>query len=889
MKIWSCTACLIAFLLINFPVQAQIEEPVRVLVLHGGWDEGIWDGGFDNHLVNALQARLTVPHQISFQRLGVGSLTDEATVEFYKNFVVSIVASMGVDIIVSVLPAAAEFVKQLQVYNTLPLVMVLPGAAANDAELTSDRVKTVLARSDLSIVNTLSVASQLQPGASTIEVFVGSERDELQFGAAARRIINESFSEYAAKFHYNMSVPDTEEYLSLLSDESIVLTLPYMAGDRSSNFDSLKLFQRLSSASAVPLFGIADPFLGYGLTGGYFHTAEAYATAASEAVFALVEDTNVESPQVGDEFGSIIFDYNQVQRFSLPVNSLEQPFTVLNQPSSLLAEYRNTVYVTVLMFFALAIITYQLFRALKKSEAAKLQLQVSERRAKESQLRYEVLARSTLDVIWTWDQTKRQTTYCSPSIMQLAGYTPEEFLNLSMRDIMTEESAEKALQLVFSTALGSTVFEVDLIHKDGSKVPCEIAAQPIVEGGKSVDQWVGVTRDISKRKQQESNRLILEGQLRQAQKFESLGTLAGGIAHDFNNMLGVMIGLNELLKLKLADNAAATAIVDKLMETADRAKALVSQILAFSRQGNLNKTELDLGELAADALQLVQAGLPKSVKLEKVLSENPIQIIADPNQVSQVLIVILTNAFEALEQEHGEIHFELNELEIGRRTECLHGHLLPGKYAKITVSDNGLGVSSDRIDKIFDPFYTSKDLGSGMGLSIARGLVLAHKGGIDFRSVPFKGSSISVYFPVSSSSNDKAKDGSLLGKASRSTILLIDDQIDLLETVGMMLDALGHDCIQCADPKQALELIASDGDQFDIVITDYSMPEVTGIDIANFCATKRPTVPVILATGYSDSAHFVNSGEETRHHILSKPFGLDELKAVLNTVSTSSA
>jgi CheY-like chemotaxis protein len=255
--------------------------------------------------------------------------------------------------------------------------------------------------------------------------------------------------------------------------------------------------------------------------------------------------------------------------------------------------------------------------------------------------------------------------------------------------------------------------------------------------------------------------------------------------------------------------------------------------------------------------------------------------------VAQVLVTILTNAFEALEQEQGEINFSISEVEITQRRECLHGHLVPGRYAKVTVSDNGLGISKDRIDKIFDPFYTSKELGNGMGLSIARGIVMAHNGGIDLISVPFKGTAISIYLPAHAANTSIAPQPRSTPKLTRSTILLIDDQADLLETVGMMLDVLGHDCIQCSDPRQAMEIIGGTESKFDLVITDYSMPNVTGLDIANLCAQKRPSVPVIVATGYNDSTTLSSSVDGGEYKVLNKPFGFNELKAMLNSVLIS--
>jgi PAS domain S-box-containing protein len=886
MKVWACIVSLCAFLLAFAPAQAQTEDPFRVLVLHGAWSERLWDSNFDQQFSTALTERINTPFELSFQRIDSGPLADERVVEFYTETVNGIVSTAGVDLIVAVLPAAVAFVKTLNSYMTLPMVLTLPSDPAEYAGLPTNNFRVVQPSADDAIRNTVAAAIQLHPDATIIEVFSGPPNDDFKLVDVARKVVEQDFSEYELIMHSSMPMAELEAYLGSLKSNSIVLTLPGMSFAASEPEKTSQRLSQLAAASTKPLYGFADPFLGSGIAGGYFYTVEEYAIASADAVVSLVDDIPFDPAPSGD-YSSYLFDYDQVQRHNLQLNRLEMPYAVRNQPGSLLQDYRNTVLVVGVVFLLFGVVLYFLFRALKLSESAKGQLQLSESQARESQSRYELLTKNTLDVIWTWDQEQRQTTYCSPSIEQLTGYTVSEFLRLGIRDIMTEESAANTLALVFAPSREAGMFDVELVCKDGSKTWCEVAAQSMAEPGKQSNQWVGITRDISKRKQAENERLALEGQLLQVQKFESLGTLAGGIAHDFNNMLGVMIGLNELLKLKVADDPAAIDIIGKLMATADRAKDLVGQILAFSRQSNLHKVNFNLGELAADSLQLIRSGMPKSVKLEQDLGSSPIEVVADSNQVAQVLVIILTNAFEALEQEQGEIDFSISEVEISSKKECLHGHLEPGMYAKVTVSDNGLGVSQDRIDKIFDPFYTSKDLGNGMGLSIARGIVMAHNGGIDFRSTPFKGSTVAIYLPAHVAKVSTLPQSNRVSSLTRSTILLIDDQTDLLETVGMMLDVLGYDCIQCSDPRQAMDIIAETANEFDLVITDYSMPNVTGLDIANLCAQKRSSVPVILATGYNDSSILLSTIDGLEHHVLNKPFGFNELKVMLNSVLSS--
>ncbi len=883
MKTWACIVCLFTFMFVSAISRAAEEPPFRVLVLHGEWNMRIGMQTFDQQFAKVLSEQTATPVDLSFQSLAVGPSADPEVVEFYRSMVNGIIDTLEVDLIVATLPNTVSFIQSLDSYMSVPMVLVLPSKTDDYSSLPTDKFRVVQSPMGHSIRKTLIAAIKLQPEASKIEVFSGPIVDELGLVDEAAKIIEQEFSSHELVTHIGMPIADTLSYLASVGEDSIILTLPALSFDAIQPEQIKRIFRQFSDASTQPVYGIAEFFLGSGVTGGYYYTSEHFADSAAAAVVSLLTKAPFSS-YAENVSSSYVFDYEEVKHRNLDLSRLGEPYKFVNQPKSYFQENRITVLISSVVFLLFCVALYFLYIALKKSEAAKKQLELSEQEARESKLRYELLTANTQDVLWVWDQDKLETTYCSPAIEQLTGYTPAEFIELELSDYIAGSSLEEATKRIAGSKLDSNVFEVELIKRDSTRLWCEVAVHPIMEDSKFTNQWVGVTRDITKRKQEEGDRLALESQLRQSQKFESLGTLAGGIAHDFNNMLGVMVGLNELLKLKTTDNPSATAIIDKLIVTTDRAKSLVGQILAFSRQSDLNKTQMNIVELANDALQIVQSGILKTIKLNNHLADEPIEVLADPNQVSQVFMIILTNAYEALEQEQGEIDFSIKIITIASMQECLHGRLEPGRYAKITVSDNGLGVSKERIEKIFDPFYTSKDLGTGMGLSVARGIVIAHNGGIDFTSVPFKGSTISIYLPALVTKPRETVQFSEDSAPRRSKILLIDDQVDLLETVAMMLDAIGHDCIQCSDSNEAMELITGSEVQFDLVITDYSMPGVSGLDIARATAEKRPNIPVILATGYNEPADTINGNGATEYEILNKPFGFNELKTLISKV-----
>jgi CheY-like chemotaxis protein len=279
----------------------------------------------------------------------------------------------------------------------------------------------------------------------------------------------------------------------------------------------------------------------------------------------------------------------------------------------------------------------------------------------------------------------------------------------------------------------------------------------------------------------------------------------------------------------------------------------------------------------------MQTGTPKSISLKFRDDGLTTHVLADSNQLSQVFINTLTNAYEAVDEHEGEISVSAEVAQLSVKAKFLHGELAQGRYALVKISDNGIGLKKEEIEKIFDPFYTSKEMGNGMGLAIARGIIIGHGGAIDIESEYGEGTSVSIYIPIVETGSESAGLVKPIDTdAVRSTIVLVDDQEDLLETVALMLKELGHECISCIDPKIALDVIGNPALEIDLVITDYSMPGISGLDIRQFCVEHRPNVPVILATGYSERIAQDISLSKTPNLVLNKPFGFNELKRIIN-------
>ena len=368
------------------------------------------------------------------------------------------------------------------------------------------------------------------------------------------------------------------------------------------------------------------------------------------------------------------------------------------------------------------------------------------------------------------------------------------------------------------------------------------------------DAVLGVSIDITKAKQAEEERRNMEAQLQQAHKMESIGTLAGGIAHDFNNILGIIIGNSELALDDIPEWNSAKLNLKEILTASLRAKDVVRQLLSFARKTRLEKKPTHIVPIVKESLKLLRSSIPTNIEIRRTIPTNVDTILADPTQINQVLINLCTNAYHAMPDE-GIIEVILKNVEeLGENAPAQHPDLNPGRYVNLTVSDTGHGIPKEEIDRIFDPYFTTKEIGkgTGMGLAVVHGIVKEHNGIITVESEPEKGTTFSIFFPVvekeviiESESTEKLPTGN-------EKILFIDDEESLVYVGRNRLERLGYQVETKTSSVEALELFRANPDQFDLVITDMTMPQMTGYHLVEEFLKIRPDIPIILCTGFSE-------------------------------------
>ena len=349
----------------------------------------------------------------------------------------------------------------------------------------------------------------------------------------------------------------------------------------------------------------------------------------------------------------------------------------------------------------------------------------------------------------------------------------------------------------------------------------------------------------------------LESQLIQSQKMEAIGTLAGGIAHDFNNILSAILGYIELAKIYTEPDGKVFQYLEEVFKAGTRAKDLVRQILSISRQAEHKRKPVDMGGIIRDALGMLKVTLPPSIEIREDITENVGLVEADPVQMHQVIMNLITNAGQSMREQGGILTVRLSQEEIHAtdRRKCLE--MEPGNYAKLTVSDTGHGVSLEDKKRIFDPYYTTKDqgVGTGLGLAVVQSIIKKHGGAVLFSSEPGKGTDFYIYLPVMAvngirESEHAAQEEPLL-PVGNERILLVDDEDSILETGREMLEYLGYSVETCVKSVDAWSLFLQSPDRFDLVVSDMTMPEMNGDELAQKMIALRPDLPVIICTGYN--------------------------------------
>lgn len=475
--------------------------------------------------------------------------------------------------------------------------------------------------------------------------------------------------------------------------------------------------------------------------------------------------------------------------------------------------------------------------------------QRTEKALAESQARFKDIFETAAAGMVIVHGVSRRIVEANPATAQMVGLSLKEIKGMAIDQLIRDSQSD---WLLLDDQHAINPLECRVMTKDGAAITVLKTMHPMRFNDE--DHWIVSFVSMQKVKEAEAAKRDAERQMHQAQHLQAIGTLAGGIAHDFNNILYGVIGYTQLALDDAPEDSVLRDNLNEVLQGSRRAKELVSQILAFSRQGDMGKKPIQTAPLIKEALKLIRASLPSTIVINTQIDVPTETILANPTQIHQVVMNLCTNAAHAIPPKGGLIDVSLKSETIAVEEEGLHGTIPPGVYVRLGVADNGSGIPGNVLHRIFDPFFTTKAQGegTGMGLAVVLGVIQAHEGGIRVASEPGSGSRFEVLLPAAPREEqiEEASDGPPPGGTER--ILLVDDESSIIHMGNRMLSKLGYHVTTCKEPTEAMALFQKEPDGFDLVITDLTMPTMKGTDLARLLLQIRPDLPVILCTGYGD-------------------------------------
>jgi PAS domain S-box-containing protein len=530
-------------------------------------------------------------------------------------------------------------------------------------------------------------------------------------------------------------------------------------------------------------------------------------------------------------------------------------------------------------------------------ESLRLQLEeltMSEAAARESEQLFRGIVEHSRDVLFRGNYRTLQYDYLSPSMKQLSGgFTADEVIAMGQPSFTSRfppEDLERVAVILgdlFAKGGGPYSAEYRLNGRDGiQRWVSEVGTAFPDESGVPL-YAIGSCRDITEQKEKEAEREKLESQLRRSQRLESLGTMIGGIAHDFNNLLTAIVGYADLLRIDGEDPEQRRDAIDAILTASLRARDLIREILTFSRQNVPQRIPVRVGMLVTETMRLLRASVPSNIVIDCLGDDLEEYVYGDPTELHQLLMNLCINAAQAM-PEGGRLTIEASVIDIedAASIPLMVGALSTGQYIRFAVEDTGGGMTDEVMQRMFEPFFTTKELrqGTGLGLAVVHGIVLDSQAALAVTSSPGKGSRFEAFLPVRDKPIDAGSTQTTPDASQGERVLVVDDETYLVELIGRILRDLGYETVGVDTPGEALARLAAEPAGFWAVLTDLTMPHMTGLVLARYVHEMAPRVPVILATGNLGALKPEDLTDTMIVTVLHKPYTVADVGQALDVV-----
>ncbi|OIQ52059.1 Blue-light-activated protein [Pseudodesulfovibrio hydrargyri] len=743
----------------------------------------------------------------------------------------------------------------------------------NTDDTDSDNATGVIESFDLS--KTLDVALRLHPDKRRI-VVVG---DSSTAGAAIKRQVQNQLARYKTpldtEYWTDMSLVNVLDRVAHLPEDTFLFFIPYYQVIDGRFLTAEEAMQAIYARSPVPIYTAWEFLAGNGAVGGNMLSGYLHGKRAAEISMEILDGKPADDiPVFRETTGQYIFDYQVMQRLHLDMDLLPEGSHIINAPKAFY-ELSKEVFWTIMVSFVLLVLVL-IFLTLTMLERRKVERKIKD------QLAFQETLMDTVPQLVSWKDADGRYLGTNRAFSEFFGLEHGTGMaNRNTHDVIQdleyaswESGADKS---VIRKGQAFRKERRKLADAAGNPAWIEVTKVPINDRSGQIVGVLSMADNIT-------TELNLEKQLLQSQKMEAIGTLAGGIAHDFNNILTSIINSTELAVGDLDPESMTTRDLERVLKAARRGGRVVKQILAFSRPSTEGFRPTDVGAVITEAIGLLESSMPRKIEVRSSIKENLSCVNADPTQIHQVVMNLCTNAFHALRRTGGTIEVRLDQAEVSGEEADILG-LYPGEYVRLVVEDNGPGIPQNIVDKIFDPFFTTKDKteGTGLGLAVVHGIVRSHKGGLLVGPREGGGTTFSIYLPKGDA--DLCSDVDLTGVPHNlgAHILFVEDDTDQLQTTPRLLETMGYVVEGQESPLSALRRVNDMPGEFDLVITDYDMPGMSGTQLARRLAVIEPGLPVILISGREDAVSAAVDLPNIRLVVI-KPYDKQDLSRAISTV-----
>lgn len=724
------------------------------------------------------------------------------------------------------------------------------------------------------IIATLQVAKTLHPQKDHLIILI----DESTAGTAIQKQVKKFTTNHDQgldiEYWIQLSLEDAQKRVRRLPDNSFIFIAPYYQTINGQFYTSEEVSEAIYRHSSVPIYTAWEFMVGYGAVGGKVLSGREQGRKAGEMALQVLGGKNIEDiPIIREPGGIYLFDYAVMEK--LGVNQLLLPANrkIINSPEAIYSLSKELFWTIMISFIILLLALVSMLGAM--FERRKVELKIKD------QLAFQETLMDTIPQLVSWKDLEGRYLGANRAFMDFFGIKDtDDVVNKKTNEIVGDVSySEWSITTDSSVVKNRQPYRKErrqVTGDDNNEAWIEVNKVPLIDQGNRVVGVLSTAENITKEQS-------LEKQLLQSQKMEAIGTLAGGIAHDFNNILTSIINSTELAITDVVPESQTEADLDRVLKASRRGGRLVQQILSFSRPSKEGFRPTDMSLIAKEVIHLLEASIPANITISIDFDTQQKYLVnADPTQIHQAMLNLCTNAYHALRDNGGNINIKLSHGQPGR-DKTTTASTSPSKYIQITVSDNGPGISPDIIDKIFDPFFStkSKTEGTGLGLAVVHGIIKSHRGTIQLDSAEEGGTVFRIFLPESKLSEDVSFSSQEKKSKANGHILFVEDDEDQLHTTPRLLKEMGFTVTAVKDPGQAVDLLLDDKARFDIVVTDFDMPTMSGAELAE----KVPHLPVILISGRED-ARLAAKNQLNIYQVIIKPYQKSDLMVCIQQVLT---